>query len=132
MTEAEEADSEIQQHRRSPLKKSNKRTISKTERFPIGITKHIDTYLIYPPEFITSPQQSRQMSFHILDVIQFRGKRIIHINRNQFPICFSLVEEGHCSEDLDLLDLAWVTDFFADFADVDGVVVAFCFGFGVG
>jgi len=97
-----------------------------------GTGKRKDIHLINPPKLITSSQQSRQMSFHILDIIQFRGKGIIDVNSNQFPIRFSFIEKGHGSENLDLFDLAWVADFFADFADVDGIVVAFCFGFGVG
>ena len=72
------------------------------------------------------------MPFHILNIIQFWCQRIIDINSNQFPICFTFIEKGHCAEDFDLFDLAGVTYFFADFADVDGVVVAFGFGFGVG
>ena len=72
------------------------------------------------------------MPFDILDIIEFRCEWIIDINCDEFPVRFSFVEKSHCSEDFDLFDLAWIADFFADFTDVNWVVVAFGFGFGVG
>lgn len=71
------------------------------------------------------------MSLDILDIIQFWRKRVIDINGDEFPVRFALVEKSHCSKDLDLFDLPWIADFLADFADVNGIVVAFCFGLGV-
>ena len=71
------------------------------------------------------------MSFYVLDVVEFGGEGVIDIDSDDFPVSFAFVEQGHCAEDFDLFDLAGVADFFANFANVNGVVVAFCFGFGV-
>jgi hypothetical protein len=69
------------------------------------------------------------VSFDVLNVVEFCGEGVVDVDGDDFPVCFAFVEESHCAEDFDLFDLAGVADFFADFADVEGVVVAFCFGF---
>ena len=86
-------------------------------------------YLVDSPELIRCTEKSREMSFDVFDVIQFGGERIIHVNSDEFPICFSLVEKCHCSKNFDLFDLSWISDFFANLANINWVIVAFCFGF---
>lgn len=63
------------------------------------------------------------MPLNILNVVQPRGERVVDINSEDLPVGLSLVEQGHDTEDLDLLDLAWVTDGLSDFTNVEGVVV---------
>jgi len=65
------------------------------------------------------------MSLDIFDVIQLGCKRILNINDYDLPVCFSFVEKGHDTEDFDLLDLPDVTDLFADFTNIEGVIVTF-------
>jgi hypothetical protein len=71
------------------------------------------------------------MPLDILNVVKLRCKRIVDVNDDDFPVGLAFVEEGHDAEDFDLLYLARVADLFADLADVERVIVAFCFCFGV-
>lgn len=71
------------------------------------------------------------MTLDILDVVQLGGERVGNVNDNDFPICFTLVEEGHDAKNLDLLDLAGETDLFTDLANVERIVVALGLSFGV-
>ena len=50
------------------------------------------------------------------------------IDDDDFPVGLAFVEQGHDAEDLDLFDLASVTDLLADFADVERVIIALCLG----
>lgn len=56
--------------------------------------------------------------------IQFFCQRILVIDGNQFPICFAFVQQSHHAQDLDLLGLSIITNFAADFAHIDRIVVA--------
>lgn len=71
------------------------------------------------------------MALDVLDVVEFGGQGVVDVDDDDLPIGFAFVEECHHAEDFDLLDLAGVRDCFADFADVEGVVVAGGFGVGV-
>lgn len=71
------------------------------------------------------------MTLNIFDVVELRGKRVVHVNDNNLPVGLFFVQEGHDTEDLDLLDLTGVTDKFTDFANVQWVVVTLGLGFGV-
>ena len=71
------------------------------------------------------------MPLDILNVVQLRGKWVIDVNGDEFPICLTFIKEGHCAKDFHLFDLAWVANFFTNFTDVEGVIVTFCFGFWV-
>lgn len=72
------------------------------------------------------------MPLNILNIVQSARQGIVDINDDHLPISFTLIQQCHDTEHLDLLDLADFTDPFADFADVEGVVVAVGFGFRVG
>ena len=72
------------------------------------------------------------MSLDIFDIIQLGRKRILNIDDYDLPVCLSFVEKGHDTEDFDLLDLADVTDLFANFTNIKGVIVAFGLCLGVG
>ena len=71
------------------------------------------------------------MPFDIFNVIQLGGKRILHIDDNNLPVCLPLVKESHNPEDLDLLDLADVADLLTDLADIKRVVVTVSLGLSV-
>jgi hypothetical protein len=82
----------------------------------------------YVPEpFIRRADQSGLVPLDILDVVELRRKRILNVNNDDFPVGFALVEKCHNAKDLDLLDLADISDLLADFADIQGVVIAFGF-----
>ena len=71
------------------------------------------------------------MTLDVLDVVQFGGERIGYVNDDDLPVGLALIEEGHNTEDLDLLDLASITDLFADLANIERIVVALGLGLGM-
>lgn len=71
------------------------------------------------------------MTLDILDVVQLRGERIVDIDDNDLPVRLILVQEGHHTQHLDLLDLSRVADKLADLADVKWVIVSLGFGLGM-
>lgn len=71
------------------------------------------------------------MSLNVLNVVQLGGERVVDINDNDLPVSLLLVEESHDTEDLDLLDLAGVTDELTNLADIERIVVALGLGLGV-
>lgn len=54
-----------------------------------------------------------------------------YVDDNDLPIRLFLIQEGHHTENLDLLDLTCVADKFTNFANVQRVIVALRFGLGV-
>lgn len=87
--------------------------------------------MIKPKPFICGSQEAWKVSLDILHVIQLWCQRIVDINGNDFPVRLFLVQKSHDSQDLDLLDLAWVSDRFANFADIERIIVTFCLRFGM-
>jgi hypothetical protein len=71
------------------------------------------------------------VTLNILNVVELGGKRVVDVDDNDLPVGLLLVEKGHDTEDLDLLNLASVTDELADLADVKRVVVTLGLGLGV-
>jgi hypothetical protein len=71
------------------------------------------------------------VSLDVLDVVQLGSKRVVDVNDNDLPVSLLLVEKGHDTEDLDLLDLASVADELADLADIERIVVTLGLGLGV-
>lgn len=69
-------------------------------------------------------QQSRHVLVDVVNVIELFGKRILHVNDEDLPICFAVVQEPHDAEGLHLLDLTDVTDALANFEGVEGIIVS--------
>jgi hypothetical protein len=80
---------------------------------------------------VRCPNETRQMPFNILNIVQLGRKRIVNVDDENLPIGLAFVEKGHDAQDFDLLDLADIAYLFSDFTDVERVVVAFCFCFGM-
>lgn len=86
----------------------------------------------YTPEpFIGCANETGQMPLDIFDIVQLAGHRILNVNDDDLPVRFTLVEKSHDSENLYLLDLSNISNLFADFANVKGVVVTFSLRFGM-
>ena len=79
--------------------------------------------LVDPKPLVRRPDQPRQVSLDILNIVQPRSKRIVDIDDENFPVSLPLVEERHDAEYLDLLDLANIAECLAYLADVERVVV---------
>jgi hypothetical protein len=82
------------------------------------------TNLVDPEPLISSTDQTRQMPLNILDIIKLRRKRVVDIDNDDFPIRLAFIEQGHDAEDLDLLDLTHIPELFADFTNIQGIIVA--------
>lgn len=87
--------------------------------------------LVDTEPFVGGAEKAREVTLNILNVVKLRSKRVVHVNDNDLPVGLFFIQEGHDTEDLDLLDLSGVTDEFTDFANVQWVVVTFGLGFGV-
>ena len=68
------------------------------------------------------------MTLDILDIIELRSQWVVDIDDNDLPVSLLFVEQSHHTENLDLLDLTWVSDQLADLADVQWVVVSLGLG----
>lgn len=72
------------------------------------------------------------MPLNILNVVQLGCEWIPNINDENLPVGLTLIEQGHDTEDLDLLDLADESNLFADLANVQRIIVTLRLGLGVG
>lgn len=68
------------------------------------------------------------MALDVLNVVEFRSKRVVYVNNDDLPVSLLFVKESHDAENLDLLDLPSVTDKLANLANVERVVVALGLG----
>ena len=77
-------------------------------------------------------EKTRQVSLNILDVVELGGERVVDVDDDNLPVSLALVEQGHDTEDLDLLNLTRLGDELTNLADVERVVVTLSLGLGVG
>ena len=87
--------------------------------------------LVNTEPLVGSTEKTGQMSLHILNIVELGGQWVIHVNDDDLPVGLLLVEQGHNTEDLDLLDLAGVANELTDLADVERVIVTLGLGLGV-
>lgn len=87
--------------------------------------------LVDAEPFVGGAKETRKVTLNVLDVIELGSQRIVYVNHDDLPVSLFLVEQSHYTKDFDLLDLACVSDEFADFANVKWVIVALRFGLGV-
>lgn len=88
--------------------------------------------LVDTEPLICGTEETRQVTLDILDVVELACKGVVHIDNNDFPVGLILVQQGHDTENLDLLDLARVADKLTNLTDVKRIVVTLRFGLGVG
>lgn len=87
--------------------------------------------LVDTEPLVGGTEEARQVALNVLDVVELRSQRVVHVNDNDLPVSLLLVEKGHDTEDLDLLDLAGVANKLTDLADIERVVVTLGLGLGV-
>lgn len=68
------------------------------------------------------------MALDILDVVELRCQRVVHVDDHDLPVGLALVEESHDTEDLDLDDVSGLRHKLADLADVQRIIVALGLG----
>jgi hypothetical protein len=84
--------------------------------------------LVDAEPLICGTEKAGQMALDVLDIVELRGQRVIHVDDHDLPVGLALVKQGHDTEDLDLDDLAGLVHKLADLANVQWVVVALCLG----
>lgn len=85
-------------------------------------------YICLPEPLVGRPDQTRKMPLNIFNIIELRGQRILDVNDENLPIRLAFVKERHDTENLDLLDLADVTNLFTNLADIERVIITLGFG----
>ena len=81
-----------------------------------------------PEPLVGSPNQARQVSLDIFDVVELGCERVRDVDDNDLPVRLALVEESHDTEDLDLLDLTDIANLFTDLTNIKRVVVTVSLG----
>jgi len=71
-----------------------------------------------PEPLVGSSDETGQVTLDIFDIVQLGSERIGNIDDDDLPVCLTLIEESHDTEDLDLFDLAGETDLFTDLTNV--------------
>jgi len=84
--------------------------------------------LVDPEPLVGSPDETRQVTLDVLDVVQLGSEGVGNVDDDDFPVGFTLIEKGHDTENLDLFDLANITDLFTDLANIEGIVVTLGLG----
>ena len=85
--------------------------------------------LVDAKPFVSGAQQTRKVALDIFNVVELGCERVVDVNDDDLPVGLFLVEQGHHTQDLDLLHLAGLGNELANFADVERIVVTFglCF-----
>lgn len=68
------------------------------------------------------------MSLHVFDIIQSRRQWVVDVDDDDLPIGFFLIEQGHYAKYFHLFDLTRGGHELTNFADVQRIIIAFCFG----
>jgi hypothetical protein len=84
--------------------------------------------LVDTEPLIGSTEQTGEMAFDILDIVELRSQGVVHVDDDDLPVGLALVEQSHDTEDLDLDDIAGLVDELANLADIQRVVVALGLG----
>jgi hypothetical protein len=84
-----------------------------------------------PEPFVGGSNEPREMTLYVLDVVEAVCQGVVDVDDNDLPVSLALIEKCHNSEDLDLLDLADITNLLANLADIEGVIVAVGLGLSV-
>lgn len=85
-------------------------------RLPVGD-------LVDSEPLVSGTQQAWQVCLNILNVVELGGQRIVNIDNNDLPVSLTLVQESHHTQNLDLLDLANVSNLLTNFTDIQRIVV---------
>lgn len=87
--------------------------------------------LVDAEPLVGGTQETGKVTLDILNVVQLSGERVVDVDDNDLPVSLLLVDQGHDTENLDLLDLTGVADKLTDLANVERVVITLGLGLGV-
>lgn len=84
--------------------------------------------LVDTEPLVGGTHETGQVALNILNVVKLRGQSVVDVDDNDLPVGLLFVNQGHDTEDLDLLDLTGVADELTDLANVERVVVTLGLG----
>lgn len=87
--------------------------------------------LIDAEPLVGGAQKTGQMTLDVLNVVQLGSQGVVDVDNNDLPVGLLLIDQGHDTQNLDLLDLAGVADQLTDLAHIQRVVVTLGLGLGV-
>lgn len=87
--------------------------------------------LVDAEPLVGGAHETGQVTLDILNVVELGGQRVVDVDDNDLPVGLLLVDQGHDTENLDLLDLTGVADQLTNLAHVQRVVVTLGLGLGV-
>lgn len=87
--------------------------------------------LVDAEPLVGGTQKAGEVALDILDVVELGGQGVVDVDDDDLPVGLLLVNQGHDTENLDLLDLTGVADQLTNLADVQRVVVTLGLGLGV-
>jgi hypothetical protein len=87
--------------------------------------------LVDAEPLVGGTHETGQVTLDILNVVELGSQRVVDINDNDLPVGLLLVNQGHNTQNLDLLDLTRVADQLTNLADVERIVVTLGLGLGV-
>ena len=71
------------------------------------------------------------MSLNVLNIVESRCQWVIHVDDDDLPVSLLFVEQGHDSQDFDLLDLSGSCNKLSDLADIERIVITLGLGLGM-
>lgn len=87
--------------------------------------------LVNSEPFVGGSKETGEVSLNVLYVVELGSERIVDVNDNDLPVSLFFIEKSHNTEDLDLLDLASISNKFTDLADIEWIVITLGLGFGM-
>lgn len=79
--------------------------------------------LVDAEPLIGGAQKAGQMALDILNVVELRCQGVVDVDNDDLPVGLALIKQSHDTEDLDLDDLAWLSNKLANLAHIQWVVV---------
>jgi len=87
--------------------------------------------LVDAEPLVGGAQKAGQVTLNVLNVVELSGKRVVDVDDNDLPIGLLLIDQGHDTQNLNLLNLTGVTDQLTNLANIERVVVTLGLGLGV-
>ena len=87
--------------------------------------------LVDAEPLVGGAQKAGQVALNVLNVVELSGKRVVDVDDNDLPIGLLLIDQGHDTQNLNLLNLTGVTDQLTNLANIERVVVTLGLGLGV-
>lgn len=87
--------------------------------------------LVDAEPLVGGTQEAGEVALDILDVVELGGQGVVDVDDDDLPVGLLLVDQGHDTQNLDLLDLTGVANQLTNLADVERIVVTLGLGLGV-